>query len=54
MGYESLIGAIMDITTITTVTIDGKDYINEETETEDFGNLNQEQSEFLERALFEY
>ena len=50
MGYESLKGAIMDIITITTIIHEGKPYINEETETELFGNLNEQEQEFLENA----
>jgi hypothetical protein len=47
MGYESLIGAVLDIKCRTTVEIDGKDFHNEETEMEFIGELNEDQSEFL-------
>jgi len=47
MGFESLIGAILLITTITTIVVKGKTFTNEETEEEFIGNLTEEQQEFL-------
>lgn len=47
MGYESLIGAVLDVTCITTVEIDGKEFTNEETEMEFVGELTEAQSDFL-------
>ena len=53
MGYESLIGAVLNVTCITTVEIDGKLFTNEETETEDIGNLTDVQFDFLLTCLME-
>lgn len=47
MGYKSLIGAILNITKKTTIEIDGKPFVNEETEIEFVGNLTAEQEDFL-------
>lgn len=47
MGYESLAGAIMKITKMTTVIIDGKPYVNKEYETKVYGNLTDEEEDFL-------
>jgi hypothetical protein len=51
MGYESLKGAIIDIETITSIEYENKTYTNKEYETETFGNLTDNQIEFLQRAL---
>ncbi len=51
MGYESLLGAILDITKTTTVMIDGKSFENEETETVFVGKLTDKQKEFLEDQM---
>ena len=48
MGYESLIGARLDIVQITTVEIDGAEYTNNEYETEYIGKLTESQIDFLE------
>ena len=47
MGYESLIGACIEITCKTVVEIDGKDFVNKEYEVEFIGNLTEEQIDFL-------
>lgn len=47
MGYESLIGAILNITKITTIEIEGKSFENKEYETEFVGDLTEEQQDFL-------
>ena len=47
MGFESLIGALLFITTITTITRNGKEFENRETEDEFVGELTPEQEEFL-------
>jgi len=47
MEYESLIGAILDITKITTITYGGKTFTNEETEQEFIGELTEEDQDFL-------
>jgi len=51
MGYESLIGAIMNVTTISSITIDKKWYTNEETEIQLFGDLTEKEQTFLENTL---
>lgn len=45
--YQSLIGALMNIETIETVTIDNKKYIHREIGSELFGELTKDQKEFL-------
>lgn len=50
MGFESLKGALIDIKTIETITIAGKDYENENIETVLLGKLTQEDIEFLENS----
>jgi len=52
MGYESLIGAVLDITTTTSVEIDGKTFTNEESELETFGSLTDEQVDFLVDCVY--
>jgi hypothetical protein len=47
MGYESLIGALLNITKITTITYNGKEFTNEETEEEFIGELTEEDQDFL-------
>lgn len=47
MGYESLIGAMLNITKFTTTNIDGKEFVNKEHETEFVGELTEEQVDFL-------
>jgi len=54
MGYESLIGAILEIKTITTVHIKGKPFINKETDIEFIGELTEKQQEFLFQTLMNY
>ena len=52
MGYQRLIGAIMNITTETTIVIGGEDYVNKSYTTEFFGDLSENQQEFLEGQMF--
>ncbi len=47
MGYESIIGASMAITTKSSTEIDGKAFTNEEVEIVSFGDLTEAQEEFL-------
>jgi hypothetical protein len=47
MGYESLIGALLEITTITTVEIEGKPFTNEERDIEFIGKLSDKDKDFL-------
>ena len=51
MGYESLIGAVLEIKQTTKVEIDGHDFFNHEIEEEFIGKLNDEQAEFLSECL---
>lgn len=52
MGYESLIGGILEITKITTKIIDGKEFINEEHEIEFIGTLKENEEDFLENCWY--
>ena len=51
MGYESLIGAILDITKITIIVVDGKEFVNKEFSMTTIGELNDVQYEYLENCL---
>lgn len=51
MGFESLIGALLKVSTITTVIIDGKEFTNTEIETYFIGDLSEKEIEFLEECL---
>jgi hypothetical protein len=48
MGYESLIGAILDITEITSVEIEGETFINKKYIFDTVGELTNEEYEFLQ------
>lgn len=52
MGYESLIGALITIETISTLTYKDKPYVNIEYEDEFIGELTEEEIEFLERVNY--
>lgn len=53
MGYESLMGAVMDITTKTTIEVEGKEYTNTEIETETFGTLSESvENDLVENLMF--
>ena len=52
MGYESLIGALLNIACITTVIIDGKEFENIEYELEFIGDLSEEDMDFLEECHY--
>ena len=47
MGFNSLQGAIMIVTTVSQVEVDGKPFINREFETLSFGELDEMDEEFL-------
>ena len=47
MGFESLIGALLLITKITTIVFKGQKFTNEEVEEEFIGDLTEEQQDFL-------
>lgn len=47
MGYESLIGALLEIEEVETITVDGKEYTRSEFESEFIGDLTDEQQDFL-------
>jgi len=52
MGYESLIGALLNITKTTTIIHNGKPFTNEETECEFIGELTDEERDFLLECEF--
>lgn len=52
MGFDTLKGAMIDIKCIETITIEGKDYENENSEPVFLGELTPEDMEFLERCYF--
>jgi len=54
MGYESLIGALLNITKITTIIIKGKSFVNEESELEFIGDLTEQQQDFLLECNYSY
>jgi len=47
MGFEKLIGAVLDVTVITTIIFEDKEFTNKETETHIIGNLTEDEEEFL-------
>ncbi len=52
MGFESLIGAILDIETIELITIDNKVYSRSEYEIITIGNITDEQENFLVETYY--
>lgn len=52
MGYESLIGALMNIETIETRVIDDKTFIATENEHNCYGDLSEEQHDFLLECIY--
>jgi hypothetical protein len=52
MGFESLIGALLIITKITTIIYDDKPFTNEEIEEEFIGDLTETQQDFLIECEF--
>jgi hypothetical protein len=50
MGFESLIGALLEIKKITTIVVKGKTFTNEEIEDAFIGDLTEEQQEFLQHT----
>ena len=53
MGFESLKGALLAITKITTTIIENKGFINKETEIRFIGNLTEEEQDFLTDIYYE-
>jgi hypothetical protein len=51
MGYESLIGAVLEIKCITKIKIDDDEFFKHDYEEEFIGELNDEQVEFLSECL---
>src|SRR3989344_27203 len=51
MGYESLIGALINIEIETTIKVKGKEFTNKEYELEFIGNLTEEEGYFLEESI---
>lgn len=52
MGYERVKGALMTIETIETIEIDGKSYSNSEHEQEFFGDLSEDECNFLQDCFY--
>lgn len=52
MGFESLVGAVMTIDEIDSQKIDGKTFIAHNYENEMFGDLTEEQEDFLSEAIY--
>lgn len=52
MGFERLIGALLDVEATITKTIDGKEYYRNEYHEMELGDLTDEQLEFLREATF--
>jgi hypothetical protein len=50
MGYESLVGAVLDITETTTVEIEGETFTNEKYIFDTVGELTNEQYDFLQNC----
>jgi hypothetical protein len=50
MGYESLIGAILDITVTTKVELEDENYFNEKFEFDTVGELTDKQYDFLQEC----
>ena len=53
MGFESIKGALMQITTIRKIFIDGRKFTSDEVEYSFFGNLDAEEMSFLEDNFLE-
>lgn len=53
MGYESLMGAVLNVVETETIVKDGKEYKHEEDEIEFVGLLNEEEQRVLTQALFD-
>lgn len=53
MGFQRLLGALLCITKISTTEINGKEFVNEESETEFVGELNEKEQDFLENVAME-
>lgn len=51
MGYQRLIGALMEITVRTTIVIGDDDYVNQKCTIQFYGDLSENQQEFLEGQL---
>jgi len=47
MGYESLIGALLVITEITTINLKGKNYVHKEDDIIFIGDLSEDEQDFL-------
>ena len=47
MGFEKLIGSVLDVTIITTIIFEDKEFTNEEIETHLIGDLKEDEIDFL-------
>ena len=52
MGYVSLIGALLYVTKITTIDVNGKPFTNKETDMEFIGELSEDEENFLIECEF--
>ena len=52
MGYESLIGALINVEIETTIKAKGKEFTNKEYESEFIGNLTEEEEYFLDECYY--
>lgn len=52
MGYESLIGAILNIEKIETMEFEGKEFTHTSSELEFIGDLDESEMEFLEKCYY--
>ena len=52
MGYEKLLGAALEICTITTLDVEGKEFVNKEYEDKVIGDMTEEQTDFLLEQLY--
>lgn len=53
MGYEQLLGALMEIKTVETRIIEGKKYTHRETELELYGDLDEKAQDFLQDVWYQ-
>lgn len=53
MGFESILGALLEITCITSIEIEEHTFVNNEVTIEFLGDLTEEQQVFLEKSWYE-
>lgn len=52
MGFERLLGALINIEEITTILVDGKEYYSKSYEHEFIGHLSEKEKYFLEESMY--